>query len=73
MVIGPVYKSEFWLGSVKSMVYLISSSVPSPVISRLIVLSMLPPSWENVRGTPKTPAYSKVSFSSPGVGSSYAT
>ena len=69
IVNGLVYKFEFSSGSVKSVVYLISSSLPSPIISRLIEPVILPPSCEKVSGTPRTPEYSKVSFSSPGVGS----
>ena len=71
--IGSEYKFDNRSGSLKSVVYLISSSEPSPVISRLIALLIIPPSCENVKGTAKTPEYSNVSFFSPGVGSLYAT
>ena len=60
IVKGPVYKLEFSLGSVKSVVYLISSSLPSPKISRLMEPSIFPPSCVKVKGTPNTPEYSDV-------------
>ena len=36
-------------------------------------VSIMPPSWEKVRGTAKTPSNSAESFNSPGVGVSYTT
>ena len=60
------------VGSVKSNVYLISSS-PWPVISRFMFVSIIPPSCEKVSGTAKTPSNSAESFNSPGVGISYTT